>query len=209
MFATCECFTSSDSLRKCSECKVGCVEVENTLEARKWKWVREGGWQAARFRMSQLIKGKNDNKTKEESKCEGDEHTRTGVLPSSVNSLPSLLDLSIFHYLPPFPSISVPLSPPIQPLHSFILLSLPHHPQFPSSPSISSFLHQPQASPFLPLSPLPAARSPRPSPNCLSQIHLSPTRFLDSLAPSFPPSLSVPPDNCVQALVRVPPPRTN
>lgn len=110
--------------------------------------------------MSQLIKGKNDNKTKEESKCEGDEHTRTGVLPSSVNSLPSLLDLSIFHYLPPFPSISVPLSPPIQPLHSFILLSLPHHPQFPSSPSISSFLHQPQASPFLPLSPLPAAHSP-------------------------------------------------
>ena len=43
MFATCECFTSSDNLRKLFECKAGGVNVENTLEVRKGKWVREGG----------------------------------------------------------------------------------------------------------------------------------------------------------------------
>lgn len=88
----------------------------------------------------------------------------------------------------------------IQPYQSFVFISLSHYPYFLLSSPLPSISLRPLFS---------AVHSVLPTPNCLSQLHLSPTLFLNSFAPSFPLSLSVSPDNSVQALVRVPPPRTN
>lgn len=117
MFVTCECFTTSDNLRKLSECKVAGVNVKKQAGSQEMEMGERGEMTSSKVPNVTITKRKNDNKAKEESKCEGDEHTGTGVLPASVNTFPSLLDPSISHYrpsahLPPFPSISVRHSPP-------------------------------------------------------------------------------------------------
>lgn len=117
--------------------------------------------------------------------------TYSSIHPPSFSPLPVLHIHAFFTHL-------------IQP---FVLLSLPHYPQFHSSPSISTSLHQPEASPILLSSLLFILFFPLQI--AYHSFTSLPLVFSTPSLPPFPLPLSVSPDNCVQALVRVPPPRTN